>query len=340
MQQVKVAIVGEAYGENEEKQQTPFVGAAGYELTRMLAEAGIHRADCLLTNVFNIRPKANKVEWFCGDKREALSGYPALVKGKHVRKEFAGELARLRDELVAAQPNIIIALGNTAMWALLGKTAITKLRGTTELSTHCATGFKVLPTYHPAAVLRQWELRPVAVIDLVKARRESEYPDLRRPRREIWIEPTVEDLYEFDRRHLHDAARVSVDIETSGNQITCVGFAPSPSTALVIPIITQRSKNRSYWPDVATEKAVWLFIKEVLERKHLHKTFQNGMYDIAFLWRAYGVRVFGADEDTMLLHHALQPESLKGLGFLGSVYANEGSWKGMREKSTTIKADE
>jgi len=41
----------------------------------------------------------------------------------------------------------------------------------------------------------------------------------------------------------------------------------------------------------------------------------------------------------MLLHHALQPESLKGLGFLGSIYTDESNWKLMR-KSTTIKRDE
>jgi len=45
-------------------------------------------------------------------------------------------------------------------------------------------------------------------------------------------------------------------------------------------------------------------------------------------------------EDTMLLHHALQPESLKSLGFLGSVYSDEGSWKQLRRGRTTIKRDD
>jgi hypothetical protein len=62
------------------------------------------------------------------------------------------------------------------------------------------------------------------------------------------------------------------------------------------------------------------------------------MYDIAFLWRAYGVKVMNADEDTMLLHHALYPESEKSLGYLGSIYTDEGSWKRMR-KTDTIKED-
>ena len=70
------------------------------------------------------------------------------------------------------------------------------------------------------------------------------------------------------------------------------------------------------------------------------KIFQNGLYDISFLWRAYGIGVRGAEEDTMLLHHALYPESLKGLGFLGSIYCDEGAWKGMRKGTETIKRED
>jgi hypothetical protein len=63
------------------------------------------------------------------------------------------------------------------------------------------------------------------------------------------------------------------------------------------------------------------------------------MYDVTFLWRSYGIGVRGCREDSMLLHHALQPESLKGLGYLGSVYCDEGAWKHMRTKVETIKRD-
>lgn len=45
-------------------------------------------------------------------------------------------------------------------------------------------------------------------------------------------------------------------------------------------------------------------------------------------------------DDTMLLHHALQPEALKSLGYLGSIYTDEGNWKQMREKVKTIKRED
>src|ERR1700676_1453320 len=223
-----IAIVGEAWGEAEEKACTPFVGYSGQELTRMLEDAGIHRSECYLTNVFNLHPPGNQVEFFCGTKAEGIDGYPALVKSKYVRTEFIYELERLGQELADINPNIIVALGNTASWALLGRTAISKYRGTTELSTHTATGYKVLPTYHPAAVLRQWELRPTTILDLMKAKRESEFPEIRRPKREIWIEPTLEDLETFYDRHIRICKVLSVDIETAGDTITCIGFSTSP----------------------------------------------------------------------------------------------------------------
>lgn len=341
----KIAIVGEAWGEAEEKAQTPFIGYSGQELTRMLDDAGIHRADCFLTNVFNLHPPGNQVEWFCGTKAEGISGYPALIKSKFVRTEFIPELQRLGSELLEADPNIIIALGNTASWALLGRTAISKYRGTTELSTHTATGYKVLPTYHPAAVCRQWELRPTTVMDLMKAARESEFPEIRRPSVSVHIPETIEDLHTFHAQYISPltspgSGTLAVDIETAGQQITCIGFAPSVEHALVIPIFDRRRKNRSYWPDQHSEGQAWGFIRELLLDRAIPKVMQNGLYDVAFLWRSYGLKVYNCEHDTMLLHHALQPESLKGLGYLGSIYTDFGSWKNMREKVTTIKRDE
>ena len=72
------------------------------------------------------------------------------------------------------------------------------------------------------------------------------------------------------------------------------------------------------------------------------KVFQNGLYDIHRLWRGYGLAVRNAEHDTMLLHHALQPESPKGLDYLGSIYTNEAAWKltvRMKHKGTIKKED-
>jgi hypothetical protein len=176
------------------------------------------------------------------------------------------------------------------------------------------------------------------MMDLQKAERESHFPEVRWPKRELWIEPTVEDLYEFKRRYIKDAAIIAIDIETSGSQVTTLGMSPRSDVGLVIPFLDQRAKGRSYWSSLDDERLAWRFIREVLGDRNVKKVFQNGLYDIAFLYRSVGIKVMGAEHDTMLLHHSLQPESLKGLGYLGSIYTDERAWKHMRT-STTIKQD-
>ncbi len=355
-------ILGEARGEYEARINSSFVGPSGIELLRMLNDAKViqltrtdrdyisdyyRRGDpksidsiwrlhneIYRTNVFAIHPPANRLEYFCGPKSDGIPSYPALVPSRYVRKEFEPELDRLAEEILTRDPNLILCLGNTALWALGGRTGVGKLRGTTILSTHCVSGYKLLPTYHPAAILREWSHRPTTVADLMKAARENTFGDIRRPACAIWIEPTLEDIDVFIRTHIRGCDLLSVDIETAGSRITCIGFAPTGQCAIVIPFDDERAKDGNYWPDRATEAKAWAHIRSVLVDGSIPKLFQNGLYDIAFLWRAQGIAVRGAAEDTMLLSHALQPESLKGLGYLGSIYTDHGAWKSERKMET------
>lgn len=363
-----IILVGEAMGENEEKIGAGFVGVSGAELLRMLNDAGVIELttsdrsyiskfyssrdpwliaavwdlhpEVFRTNVFQQHPPANDLAFFCGGKKEGIPGFPALTKSKYVLKEFQYELDRLGDEILSIDPNLIICLGNTPLWALAGRTGISKLRGTTAVSTHTVSGYKLLLTYHPAAVARQWELRPTTIADLSKAIKEKDFPDVRRPKCTIWTEPSLSDIRVFIRRFIRGCRVLSVDIETSGNQITRMGFAPRPDLALVIPFHDTRTKSGSYWPTAKAERSCWELIRQVLEDRSIPKLFQNGMYDIPFILRTTGIAVQNAAHDTMLLHHALQPESLKGLGFLGSIYTDHGPWKVERKGTDTIKRDE
>jgi len=363
-----VMLLGEAWGRHEDILKRAFVGTSGVELLRMLHEAKLisftsadynhirawyqtenpsyvdfiwdSHPELYRTNVFNVHPPGNDLAAICVDRYSAIPGWPALVKGKYAPAELASELHRLAKEINSVEPNLIICLGNTALWALTGRTGISELRGSTRTSTHLVSGIKLLPTYHPAAVGRQYNLRPVVIADLIKANRERKFPEVRRPHREVWIEPTLEDLEEFYERYIIPAGRVSVDIETSGRLITCIGFAPRPDLALVVPFFDPRRKDRSYWPHAGAERGAWSWVSEVLRNPDIKKVLQNGAYDITFLLRSNNITTFGAEHDTMLLHHALYPEMLKGLGFLGSLYTDEGSWKEMRKRTTTFKRDD
>jgi uracil-DNA glycosylase len=329
----KIMLVGEAWGEHEEQQHAPFVGPSGWILDGMLSQVGLHRRDCYITNVFNLRPKpSNDVKNLCGTKAEGISGYPALTKGKYVLRKYQPELDRLYAEINKVNPNVIIALGATAAWALLHTTGIKAIRGSvafTAENSKLGRAYKVLPTYHPAAIAREWSNRPVTIADFEKAKRESASPSFRRPTREIWTYPTLEDLALYERLHIEPAEILAPDIETWQDQITCIGFSPSASSSIVIPFISEFRAGKSYWPTIEEELEAWNFVRRWCAMKPT--IFQNGMYDIQFLWRSYRIPVPLAQEDTMLLHHAWQPEMEKGLGFLASVYTDEVSWKFMRK---------
>lgn len=319
----KIALVGEALGETEDTMCAPFMGASGQELTRMLSEAGLRRAECFLTNTFSFRPRRNDIESLCVPKAGTGVAYPMppLRQGKYFHPKLLPELERLKHELEAVRPNLVLALGNTACWALLSRSAISSIRGTVAASV-LVPGVKVLPTYHPAAVLRNWALRPIVIADLLKAERESHFAEIVRPERQILVNPDLAQIREwFDR----PAKLYAVDIETSGNQITMIGFARSPSDALVIPFVDLSKPTGSYWDSPQAERQAWELVELGLSSA-VPKVFQNGLYDLQFLAKM-GFQPRCLDHDTMLFHHALFPELQKGLGFMGSIYTNESSWK-------------
>jgi uracil-DNA glycosylase len=337
-QSAKIVIVGEAFGEQEDLTGLPFVGHSGQELTRMLGEAGLDRRQCLLTNVFALRPPGNKIEALCGKKAEVgpLYRHPPLRQGKYFLPQYLSEVDRLRAEILAVTPNLVLALGNTACWALLGSAKISALRGTAIESSLCP-GVKVIPTYHPAAVLRNWALRPIVVADLMKAKREAEFPGIVRPLRQVLVNPTLAEISHWLETVGRSAQILSCDIETGAGQIKCIGFAASRSDALVIPFVDLSKPDGSYWTDPWDELRAWAFVQTLLGLP-CPKLFQNGLYDLQYLLRM-GLRPRNCLHDTMLLHHSLYPEMNKGLGFLGSLYTNEAAWKLMR-KEEGLKRDE
>lgn len=353
----KIVLLGEAWGREEAAVRQPFTGATGRELNRLLEETGFipagscrrispnyarfdyrlrnrifEEAGLYPTNVLNLHPPGNNMDLVCGPRHGNL---PSLRAGKYLKPEFMGELDRLAVELDREKPNLIIGLGATACWFCIGTGSITKRRGAISKSPYG----KFLPTFHPAYLFRgAWDQRVVVKFDLLKARREAEFPDVRRPPRDIYIPESLDDIYDLETL-IMTADRLSVDIETVADQITCIGFAWSTNAALVIPIFDFSKEDRCYWgPN--EEPLVWDMIRRFCECR-VPKLLQNALYDVGFLMRTRGIRVANVADDTMLLHHALHPESQKGLGFLGSLYTDEPAWKLMRPKGPgTIKRED
>ena len=347
----RIALVGEAFGEQEALLGKPFAGSSGQELTRLLGEAGIKRSECFLTNVIACRPYtmtevgpmySNNFDLFCGSKAEVggrAYTHEKIKQGKYLRPEFFSELDRLHAELSEVRPNIVVALGGKASWALLGNSAISRIRGTVAPSTF-VPGLKVLPTYHPSYLFQVWSDRPVVLVDLKKALRESEFPEFRRPEREVVVSPTLSELAAWvDATLAKPPALLSCDIETTGGQIESIGFARSRKESLVCPFIL-RSPLRSYWPSEIEELAAREQCQRLLA-SGIPLLGQNFLYDMQYLLRENFV-LANVAHDTMLRHHVMYPELQKGLGFLGSIYTNEPAWKLMRhrKKEEELKRDE
>lgn len=340
----RILLLGEAPGETESERGIPFVGPSGQELRRMLKTIGVELDEVYRTNVFSRRPPGNDVAVGYGTSQGDGGGLGPLTSNPRtfLAPEHAEHLARLQGEIRACNPNVIVALGNTACWALGLGLGINSLRGSVHLWTSpWGRAYKVLPTYHPAAILRQWDLRVVAIADLEKALVESETPDLQFDNSTLWLNPTWADLVEFGNDHLATATVLATDVETKRGQITCLSLCPGGHVSLCVPFWQTAGPGGPHYWDAETEVRVWQWVRRWLEDQGIVKVMQNGMYDVQY-FLAHGIRVRNATEDTMLLHHSLYCELQKGLGFLGSVYANVPSWKSMRtaKREELLKRDD
>jgi DNA polymerase len=126
----RLMFVGEGPGAEEDRQGEPFVGAAGKRLDLWIARIGLSRGDVYIANIVKCRPPGNRVPL----PDEAKSCMPFLKR-----------------QIRAIRPEVLCTLGATALNFLLGaEERITRVRGRwRELD-----GIPVLPTYHPAFILR------------------------------------------------------------------------------------------------------------------------------------------------------------------------------------------
>ena len=138
----KLLFVGEAPGRDEDIQGEPFVGEAGQLLTKMIEAMKYQRSDIYICNVLKCRPPANRKP----EADEIATCSPFLLR-----------------QIQAIAPHVIVALGTFAAQTLLGsKEPISKLRG----QFHDFHGVPLMPTFHPAFLLRSPEKKRDAWSDL------------------------------------------------------------------------------------------------------------------------------------------------------------------------------
>ncbi len=142
----EILFIGEAPGADEDAQGLAFVGKAGQLLTKMIQAMGFERDEVFIANILKCRPPDNR---------------PPLPE------EMETCLPYLKEQIRLLKPKVIVALGATAVRGLVGLDGISKLRGKWLLFEE----IDLMPTYHPAYLLRNPPAKKEVWVDLQEALR-------------------------------------------------------------------------------------------------------------------------------------------------------------------------
>ena len=233
----RIVAVGEAPGEQEDKQGRGFVGESGQILRGYMRQVGIDPDSVFYLNCCRCRPPGNR---------------------KPTAKEIAACLPYLIDDIRRVNPNLILTLGGPALCTLWQKANITQVRG--SILQNPDTGIKLLAAYHPMAISHEWGREPEMLADLAKAKVESASPDIPDDHTEVVFLTTIEEVQWF-RDWLFELAptleSLSIDCETTGlsylnDEILCMAFTPVRGrdfrgVGYAVPILQKEATD--FWGD-------------------------------------------------------------------------------------------
>lgn len=310
--QAPIMILGDFPTTDDMIRGRAFSGQMGQQLASFLHDAQITMTSCSISTVMKEAPLYGKEENLYSDKSR--------------KKPIAacyGAAEALRAEILLAKPTVIIALGNLALWALTGKIGVNKWRGSVLNAKPEFGGVKVIPTFDPRVVVRMWEWRPILMRDLNRARDESAFPEQRRPAWNFRVRPTFETvsniLNDLIERADEGLLPLSVDIETRGRMISCIGIAWNKLDALCIPLMAVGSLRHNYWSE---PEEVWIMgaLRNLLVHPNVRIIGQNFGYDAQYFALQAGFLPV-VHYDTMLMQHTLLAGMKKSLDFISSMYS-------------------
>ena len=340
----RIAIVGESWGETEDRKKLPFVGASGKDpdvgLDAALASAGFSRDECFCTNVVSARPSANEMQGFFYANWQVRKGeHGPNVRGLFPKQNVIDGIETLRKQLAVVQPELIIGLGNYVLWALTDDNfnitdkdgykvprGIGRWRGSQLYVQIDGKSVPFLPTYHPAASFRQYPLKYLIQHDLkMRARKLFATPPepWSVPKRSFILRPnksqvlaTISMLCDMaDADHVD----LSVDLETRRGQIACCGLAWTTTDAICIPFMCTEDDS-GYWSE-QDEFDIILALRKLFSYPQVHIVGQNFLYDAQYItlqWQFIPTISF----DTMVAHHLCWPGTPRGLHYLSSLYCD------------------
>ena len=328
----RIALIGEAPGEEEENYGRPFIGKSGHLLTNTLLAVGIDRNRCFVGNVCQVRPPANNFAAFPWLGEEVQSGIETLYT-----------------DLASFNPHIIVTLGGVPLHLFkagnveppqrAGKYifphAITAWRGSLFISP--SNGKKCISTVHPAFVLRDFSYYPLFNFDLKRAREEGTISTLTLPSRELLthVDPAV-------LRYLMDTwpagLKCAVDIEG--------GLPLSMLNDKALKKKPKEGQIRHGWPCVSicanplkAYTIAWGRMNEIdhretlisfarlMNRRDVPKVLANQLYDNFVLSYGYGIPIRNVSDDIMIKGWEIYSELPRSVSVQASIWTREPHWK-------------
>ena len=300
----KIWIIGEFPSNQDTSANSPFRGGAGIVLDGLLRKGGLQRRDCYLDNVIQERPESYDLRSYYVDK-EQYSPNSTLLDAH----------TRIKGLITTYRPNVVVCLGNEALFAVMGRKGILNWRG----SILNYNGVKVIPAVHPTWVMRDPTLSPVAEMDWRRISEQSKFPEIRVVYNDNFIiNPSFETVMHYLKDILPTKPILSLDIETIPplEQIMCIGFGWSKEDAICIPIFY----GQSSWWTVEEELAIIKELQILAKNPNIKFIAQNGQYDMTYLCDKWNVD-FKLWMDTMLGFHECYCELRKSLAFICSIYS-------------------
>jgi uracil-DNA glycosylase family 4 len=308
----RFVMVGEAPGAMETRKGKPFVGISGKLLDAVMEEQGLRRKDGVYTNACLCRPKGNAVP-------------PATA--------LAACKPALDAVLDAVEPQIVVAMGNTAASVLLNKSNVKITKDRVGPPKDVGKPYKVLPTIHPAACLRNTNLFPAFAADIGKLRPQAVVK---------WEPPKYKEFNSAsEAKTAIDALRnrtratdqpIVLDLEvgeekdsTFGhpNTILCAGISYATGKAIVI--------GRAAFDKHAFRQLFSDYLRDSNIVAH------NAKYDLGVLYRM-GFGLFDTYADTMLMSYTQdEVPGTHGLKYLGQEHLGTPDWDAEINKYTKGK---
>lgn len=328
----KLMLVLEAPSLHCVKAGTVCQGPMEFMISEILRSFGFSERNVWLTSATRQRPAGDDPDNFFAKLVRDRTPEHQLVAGRWAGPVVLVGRSLLRQEIALHKPDLVITMGNSALWAVTDLWGARKWRSSILQGEIDGHKFKVIPTLGAYAVLREYPLRQILRHDIGRAVQELakgpivipvDYRFIIRPEYPKALHTLQDLLWQLDEATVK--IPLSCDIETRAGHTACVGIAWSKTEAICIPWMCVE-RLEGYWTLEEETELVALLIK-IWRHPMASLTWQNGAYDHQYEYRWHFLCPT-MDWDTMIAQHTMFSTSQKSLDFLSSLYCeNHRYWK-------------